>query len=274
MKWRIFTAILLMSFLTISCAVAPSQKDIQNANYQSPTSIIPENSVSSVPKETNINKEAQSIRLHDYEKVILKHGDKGRYVKNLQSLLNSHGFKCNISGTFDSETTVKVKAFQVQSNIQADGIVGKKTWKALRVSNKPVIETENVNQSNHIANQLDHLKLFLSRYCKTYENKNLNKFTTFFAPDATENNKTFHELLPRYRRNFEMIESLDYRIELDPHSVVDEAGKTTVKGKYIIRFLHHGELKEDTGNISMELIESGDSYLIKKLNYTSPSGEK
>ena len=42
-----------------------------------------------------------------------------------------------------------------------------------------------------------------------------------------------------------------------------------VKGKYFTRFVYEGTLKENSGNISMELVENGDLYLVKQLNYTA-----
>jgi hypothetical protein len=105
-------------------------------------------------------------------------------------------------------------------------------------------------------------------YCQTYENKDLDKFVTFFTPDAIENNRSFHELLPKYRRNMEMVELFDYRIELVDYNLLANAEKVMVHGKFFIRYLlHGGTWKENSGNIYMELIESDDSYLIKRLSY-------
>jgi hypothetical protein len=106
-------------------------------------------------------------------------------------------------------------------------------------------------------------------YCRAYESKDLDKLSAFFAPDATENNRAFHELLPRYRRNFERIESFKYRIDLDSYSLDTDTGNIKVRGKYFIQYLlNGGTWKENNGIISMELIESGDSYLVKRLNYS------
>ena len=73
----------------------------------------------------------------------------------------------------------------------------------------------------------------------------------------------------RYRRNFERIESINYRIDLDSYSLAADSGNIEVKGKYFIQYhLPEGIWKENNGIISMELIESGDSYLVKRLNYS------
>ena len=123
--------------------------------------------------------------------------------------------------------------------------------------------------------QAGRLESFLFLYCKTYESKDLDKFAAFFAPNATENNRPFHELLPKYSRNMEMIESFNYWIELVAYSLQPDTGNVKIKGKFSARYLlHGGTLKENRGNISMELAKSGDSYLVKRLNYTSQSTKK
>ena len=71
-----------------------------------------------------------------------------------------------------------------------------------------------------------------------------------------------------------MIESFNYRIDLLEYSSRTSTGNIRVKGNYFTRFMHEGTLKENSGNISMELIENGDSYLVKQLNYTSQSERK
>ena len=125
------------------------------------------------------------------------------------------------------------------------------------------------SRKQDILDQAGRLRSFLFLYCRAYESEDLDKFSAFFAPDATENNRAFHEFLPRYRRNFERIESFNYRIDLDSYSLDTDTGNIKVKGKYFIQYLlHEGTWKENNGIISMELIESGDSYLVKRLNYS------
>ena len=117
-------------------------------------------------------------------------------------------------------------------------------------------------------NELIRLKAFLDEYCQAYSNKDLDKFITFFASDATGNNKPFHELLPDFRKNMEGKESLTYRIELMSYSKETTSGSLMVRGKFFARYQSQkGVLKEDNGNIFMELLESGDSFLVKQLTY-------
>jgi hypothetical protein len=130
-------------------------------------------------------------------------------------------------------------------------------------------EITDAKRKQDLLNQASRLRSFLLLYCRTYESKNLDKFSAFFAPGATENNRAFHEYLSRYRWNFQRIESLSYRIDLDSYSLNTSTGNIELKGKYFIKYLLKGETwKENNGIISMELIKNGDSYLVKRLNYS------
>jgi DNA-binding transcriptional MerR regulator len=128
-----------------------------------------------------------------------------------------------------------------------------------------IASEEDINQQQ---NELSRLKAFLIDYCQAYSNKDLDKFITFFTSDATENNKPFHELLPDYRENMNSKESLKYRIELMSYSKQTTTGSLMIRGKFFTRYQSQkGVLKEDNGNIFMELLENGNSFLVKQLNY-------
>jgi len=112
------------------------------------------------------------------------------------------------------------------------------------------------------------LRTFLNTYCQAYENKNLDKFFTFFASDASENNRPFHELMPTYRKNMEMIDSFKYRIEILAYSTQPATGNIRIQGKFFTQYLlHGGSWKDNSGDISMELVAHGDSFLVQQLNY-------
>jgi len=117
-------------------------------------------------------------------------------------------------------------------------------------------------------NELSRLKSFLDGYCQAYSNKDLDKFIAYFTPDATENNTPIHELLPDYRKNMEGMESLTYRIELMSFSKQTASGNLTIRGKFFTRYQSQkGIWEEYNGSIFMELLEKGDSFLVKQLNY-------
>ena len=64
----------------------------------------------------------------------LRKGDKQACVKALQILLIGYGYHCGAAGAdgdFGGDTQRSVKAYQKDKGLQADGIVGPKTWGAL-----------------------------------------------------------------------------------------------------------------------------------------------
>ena len=65
---------------------------------------------------------------------VLKKGSKGDSVKALQILLKGYGYSLGIFGVdadFGSSTEKAVLAFQKDSNLEADGVVGPMTWAKL-----------------------------------------------------------------------------------------------------------------------------------------------
>ena len=62
----------------------------------------------------------------------LRKGNSGAAVTELQDILNSLGYDCGkADGKFGAKTLDAVKRFQKDNGLEADGIVGYKTWKAL-----------------------------------------------------------------------------------------------------------------------------------------------
>lgn len=62
----------------------------------------------------------------------LRKGDEDKQVKTVQRLLNALGYDCGKDdGIFGSKTFAAAKAFQKAKGLEADGIIGAKTWAAL-----------------------------------------------------------------------------------------------------------------------------------------------
>jgi murein L,D-transpeptidase YcbB/YkuD len=55
-------------------------------------------------------------------------------VRSVQYLLNAHGAKLPVTGTFGPATRSAVIAFQRSRHLKADGVVGAATWRALIVT--------------------------------------------------------------------------------------------------------------------------------------------
>lgn len=63
--------------------------------------------------------------------VTLQNGARGAHVQDLQSALNDYDYALSVDGIFGTNTKDAVRQFQKQQKLDADGIVGKKTWAAL-----------------------------------------------------------------------------------------------------------------------------------------------
>jgi peptidoglycan hydrolase-like protein with peptidoglycan-binding domain len=63
---------------------------------------------------------------------MLRQGDSGAAVTELQQLLNAKGINIAVDGIFGNATRAAVVQFQKQSGIATDGVVGPQTWQALR----------------------------------------------------------------------------------------------------------------------------------------------
>ena len=65
---------------------------------------------------------------------VLRKGSEGNSVKALQTLLIGYGYSCGkygADGDFGSNTEKAVKAYQKDKGLDADGVVGAKTWNKL-----------------------------------------------------------------------------------------------------------------------------------------------
>jgi hypothetical protein len=76
--------------------------------------------------------------------------------------------------------------------------------------------------------------------------------------------------MPKYRRNFERIDSLNYRIELKRHSVQENTGYIHIEGIFRAQARLVGEVDKwrySFGDISMELVPVGNFFKVRRLDY-------
>ena len=99
------------------------------------------------------------------------------------------------------------------------------------------------------------LEAFLKDYCRTYEQKDLDKFSTFFALNAVEKGKPFGFWRSKYRQNFDRIDTMEYNIELERYATQEETGLVKVDGIFHVRAKLGGskEWRKTSGQISMVL---------------------
>ncbi|MDH6707387.1 zinc D-Ala-D-Ala carboxypeptidase [Kitasatospora sp. MAA19] len=81
--------------------------------------------------------ETSDCGVYSWSQAELSYGDSGDEVKALQCELNASStlfstpFNLGVDGQFGDQTLAAVKKFQGCAKLQADGIVGPKTWNAL-----------------------------------------------------------------------------------------------------------------------------------------------
>jgi peptidoglycan hydrolase-like protein with peptidoglycan-binding domain len=71
------------------------------------------------------------VALNNATQQVLRMGSNGDAVKILQAGLNGKGYRLVADGVFGSNTDGAVRRFQADRGLQADGIVGARTWNAL-----------------------------------------------------------------------------------------------------------------------------------------------
>jgi len=85
------------------------------------------------PVKPTPQKPQSSYHKHIYKVSLnlLKQGDYGPLVKNMQILLNAHGYQCLENGWFDSTMVTAVTAFQTDNKLHVDGEIGSETYDSL-----------------------------------------------------------------------------------------------------------------------------------------------
>lgn len=78
---------------------------------------------------------AESLKPVESAHSVLRKGSNGEEVKTLQRLLNQHGYDLAVDGEFGRETYKAVLNYQNRHELEADGVVGKYTWKSLELQN-------------------------------------------------------------------------------------------------------------------------------------------
>ena len=81
----------------------------------------------------NVTAGSEAVNNNVMQYPTLKKGCRGEYVKKLQQILCSLGYKVACDGIFGDETLAAVKAIHRVNGLVVDGIVGRKTWKMLQM---------------------------------------------------------------------------------------------------------------------------------------------
>ena len=95
-----------------------------------------------VPKGLYTPEEIRAAHKGGYMRT-MKKGSTGEDVRELQEMLNALGYSCgNVDGLFGTRTQAAVAVFQKHSGLTVDGVVGPKTWEALKAAVEPAASEE------------------------------------------------------------------------------------------------------------------------------------
>ena len=113
------------------------------------------------------------------------------------------------------------------------------------------------------------LEKFLNEYCQSYEQKDLDKFSTFFTLNAIEKEKPFKFRHSEYRKTFNRIDSVEYDIKLKRYATQRKTGLVKIEGIFYFRTKFSGSKtwRNKSGQIFMVLEPDGNSFKVILLDY-------
>ncbi len=114
---------------------------------------------------------------------------------------------------------------------------------------------------------------FIDQFTNAYEQKDLNRFQSFFAEGALEQGEQFEKMLPTYRRTFSLVEALRYKIDLQSLTV-DAAKKIVVEGAFTASYrLPKKNWGSSSGSIRLVLLDTPNGLLVSRLDYEKKGEE-
>ncbi len=109
---------------------------------------------------------------------------------------------------------------------------------------------------------------FLKGYTDAYKKGNADSFFSYFTDNATENGKPLKDCEPDYRKIWNKVKKLDYRISVQQTKQVVGSETVSMKGRFdLIWELLDGQSGHSRGEISMDLKHNEDRLVISRLRY-------
>jgi curved DNA-binding protein CbpA len=109
---------------------------------------------------------------------------------------------------------------------------------------------------------------FINKFTHAYEQKDLNRFQSFFAEGALEQGKRFEEMLPTYRKTFNLVEALRYDIVMQSCTIDNTAKKIMVEGAFTASYrLPKKDWGSSSGYIRLDLLDTPHGLLVCRLDY-------
>lgn len=116
--------------------------------------------------------------------MLIRRGDRGQAVENVQRALNNAGFNIAVDGVFGQKTENAVIAFQTQNNLAVDGLVGSNTLKALGLSDS----AQPLQPAQPAASSISYDRQAALTYAHKYWNRVPNEDGVAFIGSSTPGN--------------------------------------------------------------------------------------
>jgi hypothetical protein len=109
---------------------------------------------------------------------------------------------------------------------------------------------------------------FLKAYTHAYEQRDLNRFKSFFAKGALEQGKQFEKMLPTYRKTFRLVEALKYHIEIKSLAIDGISKKISVEGVFTAGYrLPEKDWGSRSGSIRLVLLDTPRGLMVSRMDY-------
>lgn len=136
---------------------------------------------------------------------------------------------------------------------------------------KQADEKPDKGAAEYPVSQSSRLNSFVKKYCTTYESKDIDKFLKFFTLNALENGKPIKTLLSKYQQNFQMLDKINYQINIKNYFFDIDRNKVWLEGDFNLKWRKKSEdiWKKYQGIIRMDLIsDESQAFLIERLHYS------
>jgi ketosteroid isomerase-like protein len=111
------------------------------------------------------------------------------------------------------------------------------------------------------------LERFLAGYTAAYNRRDLQGFLSHFTEDARENERPLSSWIEAYRKSFQAVPSIDYRIRPTAWSL-DPDGGLRVRGRFqLTGTFRDGRPVASSGTLTMDLVPRGNSFRVRALSY-------
>jgi len=113
---------------------------------------------------------------------------------------------------------------------------------------------------------------FLRRYTQAYQKRDLNLFLGFFDADAAENGQPVKSLASTYLKTFLSTEQIRFQIQLQQCSQTNNG--VSAKGRFHLLVKSHSKVPvESSGSIRLQLVDLGNDFKVKNLDYSFANQE-